>query len=868
MPDSMIIVPQATQTDPVGKYRVSTPQSLIDTDFEYGQQSAKWEQLDLENNRQSAYYFTNQPIAGLGNIGSTGTTQLVIQTTANPGNGVPIFIEEAIDTNANGWWLTSNSNSTTITINTTTACAPGNLNNQTATYVYQGYFYSNAGITVNSANTTAITANATALTVNTVSPHGLSANSYVYITNIGNSNTTATVNGAWVVSSIPNTTAFVINTTLANGTITTGGAQNTVYARPSGYVETRAYNGSVNFTAGASVPNQQMIRQTRRYFRYQSGKGIQFSTGSSLKPKLLVNSIVSTGSLVTVRTFSPHNLTNGTFIQISGATDPAYNGIVQIFNISANGFNYNTVGSAIPVTSPAVTSTGVVPQISPYSWYGASNRIGYFDQQHGMFFQFDGQTLSAVYRNSVNQLSGNATVIQGNAVVTSVGSTFTKQLNVGDYIVIRGQSHRVTQVQSDTQLTINPEYRGANIARALISKTVDQVIPQSQWNLDPVNGTGPSGYTLDLTKVQMWYIDFSWYGAGTIRWGMRTNNGVITYCHSLPANNIQPGAYLRSGNLPSRYESTGQGAITGLYSNVTSVQTTLPIVSASGFNPAGGTVKITAPTIGGNVEYATYTNIITGASAGLPYDQLTGVTRGTSLGGVATAFTAVYPYSASFPQVSVEYSPPDAVAVISHWGSSVVMDGGFNNDFSSIFNYGTTANVAVGASGVIPILAIRVAPSVDNGTVGTLGNKEIINRLTLQLRELGVLTSSSFLIQLVLNGIPTGFNGTFASPTQGGTFTSSICQVAANTNVSATITGGESIGAAFTNSTGQTTLDLTAIAGIGNAILGGGTTNTPPNITNAGQFPDGPDILYVVATNVSGASANIVARLSWTESQA
>jgi hypothetical protein len=44
MPDSIIIVPQAAQTDPVAKYRVSTPQSLIDTDFEYGQQSVKWEQ--------------------------------------------------------------------------------------------------------------------------------------------------------------------------------------------------------------------------------------------------------------------------------------------------------------------------------------------------------------------------------------------------------------------------------------------------------------------------------------------------------------------------------------------------------------------------------------------------------------------------------------------------------------------------------------------------------------------------------------------------------------------------------------------------------------------------------------------------------
>jgi hypothetical protein len=38
--------------DAVDKLRVSTPQSLIDTDFEYGQQSSKWEQVALQQNRQ------------------------------------------------------------------------------------------------------------------------------------------------------------------------------------------------------------------------------------------------------------------------------------------------------------------------------------------------------------------------------------------------------------------------------------------------------------------------------------------------------------------------------------------------------------------------------------------------------------------------------------------------------------------------------------------------------------------------------------------------------------------------------------------------------------------------------------------------
>jgi hypothetical protein len=36
--------------DPVSKIRVSNPENLIDTDFEYGLQSTKWETLELTAN--------------------------------------------------------------------------------------------------------------------------------------------------------------------------------------------------------------------------------------------------------------------------------------------------------------------------------------------------------------------------------------------------------------------------------------------------------------------------------------------------------------------------------------------------------------------------------------------------------------------------------------------------------------------------------------------------------------------------------------------------------------------------------------------------------------------------------------------------
>jgi hypothetical protein len=112
-----------------------------------------------------------------------------------------------------------------------------------------------------------------------------------------------------------------------------------------------------------------------------------------------------------------------------------------------------------------------------------------------------------------------------------------------------------------------------------------------------------------------------------------------------------------------------------------------------------------------------------------------------------------------------------------------------------------------------------------------------------------------------------GFIGSFTSPTQG-TNTSSISQVAINTTNTVTITGGESVAAFYSNGSGQTTYDLSGIAPFGNAALGGGNSNAVPT-SQANQFPDGPDVLYVVASTLtSGASNTIFARLNWAESQA
>ena len=107
----------------------------------------------------------------------------------------------------------------------------------------------------------------------------------------------------------------------------------------------------------------------------------------------------------------------------------------------------------------------------------------------------------------------------------------------------------VNHIASNTSLTITPAYRGATSDFVIISKTEDFKVKQSDWNLDKCDGTGPSGYNLNLAKMQMFYIDYSWYGAGSIRYGFRGPDGNVFYCHKSPNNNVKSSLYMSLLNL-------------------------------------------------------------------------------------------------------------------------------------------------------------------------------------------------------------------------------------------------------------------------------------------------------------------------------
>jgi hypothetical protein len=897
--------PAETFQDPVSKMRVSTPQAMIDTDFEYSVQPTKWESLSLVQNYPSFYAkgtgataIDITAVSG-GNQSPLSIITITTAVTTSLVAGDVVVVQDTTNQLADGTFIVDSASGTTITY-TAKGVVNGTIFDSGYTTVYGGGLYNNARILVTSA-----TFSGTLITVNTTAPHGLYPGTSIILRGV--TATTLPPNGNWVITNVSAPTQFqFVATSTPTGTL---GGTILLYTRPEGYQQHRFTDGGVLMTTGGNYTGTQQIRQTRRYFRYQSGKAMQYSTGAKFTPTFDINQITGSGTAVTITTLQDHNLQVGATIKVEGVVSGAGTADSAFYNVTTTvatvtgtkSFTY-TAGGSVTDTAPGGSNL----YVTAIGWKGASVRAGLFDNQNGFFFEYDGNQLLACRRDSIKELLGTVTATQDSATITGSNTRFREQLVVGDYIVIKGQNHEVEQIQSDTVLIVNPPYQGITKVGAKYLKTQNYKVPQSQWNMDKMNGTGPSGYTLDISKMQMAYIDYTWYGAGFIRFGFRAVNGEIVYCHKMPNNNVNTQAYMRSGNLPGRFEASNYGYYSRLLAGATatrgsalsSTDTTMYIESAVNW-PTTGHVMISNGT---NSEMISYTGI--GAyNATVRGYPLTGLTRRTTFtrAGItpAGAFSATaFTYSgtassvtftpdagvggAGTNQVSVQYIYNDCAPVISHWGVSVIMDGRYDDDKSIIFTAGMNRYLTCQAGVTRPLIAIRIAPSVDSGIGRNFGIREIINRMQLTLTGMGVYSQGQFLIQGILNPQTITATG-LTLPTNWQTVSvgsGSLAQVlyfdgtqtyaATAATSTGAFTGGDRIFGFYTENSGgtnfsATTVNLEKVRDLGTSILSGdGLAGT----VNPG-FPTGPDILLISATLLEpSGTKNLACRLSWTEAQA
>jgi hypothetical protein len=367
--------------------------------------------------------------------------------------------------------------------------------------------------------------------------------------------------GSYYVEQVPTTT------TLRYTARTPGIIANTltgvVYARPDSYFVHRPYDGGVQLGTGGPAHGATAIRMSKKYIRYQSGKGVMYNTGALFAPSYDLSTVsasgTAVGSIITIATDdTDHGCQVGAQITMTGVTTSGYDGIYTVAKIvderTLTILAVTTLGSTTPIL-------GSPCYMSIRSWHGATVRSGTFDDQNGMFWQYDGIRMALVKRSSTNNIAGTISLQANNNAVTGTNTRFTQQLAVGDRIVIKGMSHVISTLTSDTSMTVTPDYRGVNdVVNGKAMKTIDIVVPQESWNLDPLNGSGPSGYTLDVTKMQMIGMQWTWYGAGFIDFMLRGPDGNYTFCHRFRNSNVNSEAYMRTGNQPVRYEVINEGA--------------------------------------------------------------------------------------------------------------------------------------------------------------------------------------------------------------------------------------------------------------------------------------------------------------------
>jgi hypothetical protein len=122
------------------------------------------------------------------------------------------------------------------------------------------------------------------------------------------------------------------------------------------------------------------------------------------------------------------------------------------------------------------------------------------------------------------------------------------------------------------------------VERSAVSGAVTNTrVAQSAWNVDPMNGTGPSGITLDISKAQILWMDLEWLGVGTVKMGF-VINGSFYICHEWQHANLITSTYITTASLLLSCEITNTGATASIS---TFKQICATVISEGGFALGG-----------------------------------------------------------------------------------------------------------------------------------------------------------------------------------------------------------------------------------------------------------------------------------------
>jgi len=272
----------------------------------------------------------------------------------------------------------------------------------------------------------------------------------------------------------------------------------------------------------------------------------------------------------------------------------------------------NVIGTQ---TSSAYDAFGRLRTSNPLTIFDSANIMS----KNDLFDESLTGAGAVTYTANKSTVNLNVTTASGDKVIRQSKRVMTYQpgkslLNLNTFVMADQTANleqRVGMFDANNGIFFEDTGTGYQIVRRtyVTGSAVDNVVAQSSWNGDKLDGTGESGYTLDPTKATIMFMDFEWLGMGSVRVGFVIDGKFIVAHKFLNANNLDT-VYMQSANLPIRYEIETTGIIDSA-STLQQVCSTTMI--EGGYSPQGLRQSIgTASLAGVNLTTAgTFYNLAT-----------------------------------------------------------------------------------------------------------------------------------------------------------------------------------------------------------------------------------------------------------------
>jgi hypothetical protein len=232
--------------------------------------------------------------------------------------------------------------------------------------------------------------------------------------------------------------------------------------------------------------------------------------------------------------------------------------------------------SGYSIISPAISYSNS-PNIDAFGRLRVSNPFTLFDSSHrfadNALWSTGAATGGTATFNSAQGLVDLAvTAASGSEVIRETTKVFSYQpgkslLVLNTFVMSPAKTNLRQRVgyygaENGYYLELNNSAISFVERSSVTGALVNTPVPQISWNVDPMDGSGPSGITLDLTKAQILFMDLEWLGVGTVRIGF-VIDGNFYVCHKFQHANLITSTYITTASLPLRYEITNTAATSG-----------------------------------------------------------------------------------------------------------------------------------------------------------------------------------------------------------------------------------------------------------------------------------------------------------------